>query len=536
MKKLVPISLAVWALCFAQVSHSKAKISSTKGTYTQSLDTENAPAADVSNLKFLTTEEYEDAKVKMHKVSKERSVAESDRIDEESALSEDYKNLRNQIIGGPKYVDNKKTSENYQEVKEPSDLEKIVQFCDNDTNYYKLSADAKFLAAQIAMLKPYKSIIYRARPFVKSAKITHSVIVTALRFTAAGVNAFFPTPQWRAGFKFLTQPSEGMGRSLANDSDFYRFVWSEVEPAVRKFRVRIFDLTFMGADPSGAISRENKNKLRTENFWWDNKILYKTANFVEDNDRFLKIGAVERVGLLTAAELTLSALHSSLAYTWTGMFDVAESFSKTYGWDAIGLDFTRVIDGATAKKRVSMIKAHPKFLILRENGKSYMATAHSFLKSANEFSNIGWAQINDNQHDQNTFRNLIDARGFLPFNRIINNSMMTFDNVLGNKGVQSSLIAGEQVSMNFDAFFSDPPADMKQFLPTDFNKEKYVEVKGGIEFHNYYAEAPEAWDYRLYQKYFPTATDKQGVRNAARILNQTWGGWVLGFPVGAMLL
>ena len=86
--------------------------------------------------------------------------------------------------------------------------------------------DAKLVAAQMALIMPFRGFLYRARPLVEDHKLAHSFVLTMIRNMSVGINVFLPTDQWSAGLKFVADPYHGIKQDIKNDQDFYNFLVS----------------------------------------------------------------------------------------------------------------------------------------------------------------------------------------------------------------------------------------------------------------------------------------------------------------------
>lgn len=493
----------------------------------------------------MTDAEYKKAKKQAKVYNKKRKIAQSDRIDELTALSDDLRNLRNEILGGPRYRDG--------QVLESSDFGGISKAIEVhhllgrlNSTYDSLENDAKLVAAQLTLLEPFRGILYRARPLIEKYKFVNFGITSVFRFAAAGIFVYLPQRQWKAGIRYITHPFDGSKKDISDDESFANFIKDEMIPAVEKFYQRVSAIDF------------------SQTIYFDNKLFYELADFQADNDRYLLLGDNEKKALLGAANFALSGLYGSIAYTWDGFFEVINKLASTYGFDT-GFNIFRDVEGATAKSRNEKIMKKKKLFILRDDvGAGYMEQAYLHYKEGVRHFHLAWIELKDSEDfptDPAQLSNLIDPRVVQPFNRIIGNSFEGIENILESKQVESLLISGEAVTVDVRKFFlTKPPKDLKAFLPTgyhggdfkyhkkwDKNKEDFVKTnsdKGSnvYEFRDYLVGAPNEWNLNLYNEYFPSIDpNKQNrphdqIKNAARILSQTWGGWIIGIPMAGGVL
>lgn len=478
-----------------------------------------------TGFKALSEEQYQKA-LKDAKATT-RSIAEIDKVDDVTALSDDLKNIRSQIIGGPIYKNHQVTAEKSAGVKTPADIVALIKSL--DSKYDSLETDAKFVAAQLIALKGMQSAVYRARHLIDTAELTKSAIITSLRLAASGQNVFFPTEQWKAGFDYLTTPTEGMGPDISTEEELHKAILSEVRPDVEKMYARINALNF------------------SKPIYFDNKMAFSSANFVSDDDRYVVLGETERISTLSGMAFGISSMYVGLAYHWDRVFDTADSVARIYGFRATvsslvpGLDF---VDGATAEKRTSVIKKNGKLFTLREGGAQWTTAAYQWFVSGVQNAKIAWSMIKRDANSNSNINNVIDPRGFLPFVRQNDATLSTIESLVHGEGVSSAVVMGETVNVKFKELFENPPKDLKAFLPTEFDKGQAViasplardtsgKLRGG--YRNYMKGSPTAWDVKAYQAYFPDVKNNDDIKKAAKILSQTWGGALVGVSVGSMV-
>lgn len=485
---------------------------------------------------FMSEQQYE--KYMKEAKSGTRHVADIDKIDDVTALSDDLKNIRSALIGGPIWKDHQAKAETKPGVKTPDDLMALLN--DLDGRYEQLETDAKFVAAQLIALKPFQSVIYRARHLIDNAELSKSAVIVMLRLSATGQNTFFPNEQWKAGFEFLTAPTAGMGPDIVSEEDLHAEIMNQVRPSVEKLYSRLNALSF------------------SKPIYFDNKMAYATANFVSDNDRYVTLGETERIGTLAGLSLAISGMYTGLAYNWLGMFETADAVARVYGFRSTisslipGVDF---VDGATAEKRTSVIKRNANLFTLRAGGEKWTAVSYDWFVNGVKMAKIAWAMVKKDGMGSTNLNNLIDPRGFLPFTRQIDSTLSGIESLIHGDGVSSSVVMGETVDVKFKDLFMNPPKDLKAFMPLTFDKgadvlpSKYARDSGGKlkgGYRNYLKGSPTAWCLKgckdakgnavqSYQDYFPDVKSNEDVKRAARVLTQTWGGWLMGIPVGAMV-
>ena len=103
---------------------------------------------------------------------------------------------------------------------------------------------------------------------------------------------------------------------------------------------------------------------------------------------------------------------------------------------------------------------------------------------------------------------------------------------MNGTGVKTAMINGEPVEVDFEGFFSRPPEDLKVFLPLNYDEgpSSKTDTATGKTYRNYLQGSPIGWRVGEYQKYFPNVKDSGDIKDAARVMSQTWGGWAVSLP------
>lgn len=487
-----------------------------------------------------------------------RKVANVDVIDEATALSEQYRNLRNHIIGGD-ILEKGKKQKTAPGVQTAADLHALMETLESNYKAGQYTeTDAKVLAAQLLVMKSMRGIVYRMRDIFETtsgrARVAHAMAVTTLRSAAAGLDVFLPTDQWKAGFDYITTPyyvadnsdnnkcrrDESQWKStcdVSNGSTFQMWLRQEVLPPMMELNRVLAEVDF------------------NRHIYIDNKIFFGTARFTSDRDRFLRLGEAERYFMLSGTQMAISSIMGISAYHLTGFFESMDSVARVYGFNSV---FSA--DQATAEDRFAAIRQHPHLFRFRSEheavAKQYLAQSYEALKTSLQNSYLGWKILEKNEQNSGEQRNIIDPRLAGPFQRIINTG---FNNLFGIVGinqngdevargeVMSAVVNGEKVVVRLKEFYTNPPQSLQDFMPVPGGFEKggewkQVQLKDqagrnrNVKVRNYYKGRPTQWNYSVYGKYFTGVQGPEDVKRTARVLSQSWGGFVLGVPMAMVMM
>jgi hypothetical protein len=530
-----------------------------------------------SEYKYFTDKEFEILKKWSEKESKKRNPQSvtSDLKSIGVIFSADYLNLQSKLIGGFNYSTdengNTKAGDAVEGVKTVAELEVLVNNANNPDIYNKLKPDAKFIAAALGSTAPTRGLAYRARPLFDRSNLVHAVAITALRGVNTGINVFAPTNQWKVGFNYFTYP---VGRTYSNlterqlvmkpqdpslrlntfietEEETWAYINYEVLPALDTYASRIRSLI---------------DEVGDKPIFVDARLAKSTGSgFTEAQDQFYRIGKPELYLILSNLLYNRSSLKSALAYRWTGLFDVIERMAKVYGFNAM---FNPAY--ATAQKRNEAItKGNGQFLTLRDksNGKELMEDSYKDLKESVKLGFLAWTSTMKSAESFSpaTINPILDPRVVQPYQRAINRSFYNLYSATGlldgsDRTEKIVSAVNESGVVNFklyDFYHGDTiPKNLKDFFPTNYqggedefsasntsdpelnglikNAQKNAVKKFNVR--NYLKGSPSEWNIGFYKNYFPDVNDNQGVINAAQVLSEAWGGWIIGLPLNAVVL
>ena len=467
-----------------------------------------------------------------------RKVASMDFVDESTVLSEQYRNIRNSLIGGPLYQGGKavKTAP---EAKASEDITNLLTELEKNFNAGAYTEpDAQMLAAQLLMLKPFRGLIHRGRNIFEAqgtAHGAHAVAVTALRVVAGGIEVYLPTPQWKAGFAYAVEPINVMQPAtctkvggwssqcdITNDATFQLWTRSELLPQLLILNNTLAKLNFI------------------KPVYWDNQILNGKANFTSSKDRLIRLGEAERLLMLSGVQAAISSLYGINAFHFDGFFKSFDSIGAVYGFQVM-FDAGR----ATAEGRFAAIRKYPNLFRYRKETPTesahYMAMSYSALIQSLKNSNLAYKELDGKESDPNLQQNLIDPRLVAPFSRILNAGFSNAFVISGmNSGdVMSAVVNGEKVTVDLKAFYTNPPDSLQDFMPVGFEggSDWNTKVVNGkpVKYRNYLKGRPIAWNYPVFARYFPGVGGQADVERTARVLSQSWGGFLLGLPLSMVM-
>jgi hypothetical protein len=404
--------------------------------------------------------------------------------------------------------------------------------------YPTMDVAGKYFAAQILPLKNMRGIVWRLRPLVETKGVsgafsgnraTHSAAVTMLRETAAGIDAYLPTDQWRAGFDYVTQPSEEMTTAdqFKFVHDLQAFTIAIVIPALKTASLRINDDVLPKMDT-------------TTNFVWDNKVAYGTGSMDDGVKRFVGHGRIEAMASRVMIMNSIHAAYVGSAYNHDSLPQVVSAMGQLYGIDGF---LPKAELGVTAEQRQRVFNSFLSadrskgFLSIHPNGRGYMVKALEFARASVAESALIAKALQDLPANSNKGLNPLlfqsSAQPFLMTGADRLNELMKVDQA----GEVRSGLTGKSVRVNISAFYTNPPMNLAYLMPNDWDhtgkpEPTITSKKSGetLSFRNYYRGRPISWDNSQWSKYVPSASGASSdyMNEANRTLRSALGtnyGW-----------
>ncbi len=409
------------------------------------------------------------------------------------------------------------TRDAFLKLKTAEELEVFLIDLDKRFDSFKEN-DQKFFAAQIIPLKELRGFLWKSQPVFSKTKITHSIVLTSVKSTVSAVQVYLPTEQWKAGLNYVSLPyarDQKVSTQFQDEADVVAFIAGPFRQSLLKCARRVQALD-----------------LSDKYIAWDNKLLYGKASFQDDIDRFRMVGEVERLSSLASIHATLSQIAYQRAYSAENSLNMYQDIGKLYGFDG----FFSKVDGAPAAKRTAVMKkaAYQNYGVLVEDGSKWMEQSFQHMRESVRLTSAVWNQIKrEDRPISEAF--IFDSSFARPYERGGDLSMANLEAMVEGRAQIRSGITGEVVVVDLPAFFTNPPRDLKAFLPTEFensNEWKEIQLKDGtgkvhkLRARNYEVGRGVNWDSATYKQLFPELSSGKSVPESIRILSQSWGGWM----------
>lgn len=332
----------------------------------------------------------------------------------------------------------------FERIKTAEDLERFLKEQDELYSTGGASLAAQFLRANLSLLRPWRSIIFKVSPvydqdYVFNFKNSNQVLksfsggvyvpsrvitnwaVGHIRSLATVMSIYLPTDQWDAGFDYLVSPrnpasikaaaGEGAAdpNSISNDhlyfiADLQKYLIEFVAPSVRTAILRLNEISDAVGDQYLLL---------------DNRILYMSQQgYAEGVDQYKLISQPEILQAIAVLEYGLHALYTFCAYDFNQMPRYFAEVGKVKGLGGFlpwvqpgGTDEDKVEGVLREKNKVEMdIKSffgikgkYEKFMTLHPMGKQSLQEAFRRLRYSVKARALAWEiakkrRITNNPH------------------------------------------------------------------------------------------------------------------------------------------
>lgn len=521
-------------------------------------------------LPYNNNEIYSKALKAVKSASREPAEATTDVAKEPTNWPQDFLTLRTEVLNIGKGKDENAALNDYIA---------LVNKYSVPATYNGLSSPAKLAAIQMRVLKPFQSFTFRARDYIKTSPALKSMIVSVLYAQFAGIQAAFNTTpgnanQWEVVFRYITQPSEGMGAKITTDVELYNFYVSLIE------------------DMTPVINDMARLALAGEEIWWDNTMFMAFANFQFQKDRYVKLGKSELNAFYSAAALGMSSLLSTTAYSFDGLRAAVTEIGYLWGVGVASNVVAAANDITDPSKIFEQIRrtpsdvkalmqlggdgmsSHTRTLVVQNKKDLFkllnannMKDAYLYMATAARAGKISYAAAKGINSPDNLFNSNVAAG----FNGTFGMSSINIETLVGgmdvvadikqdigcptadelktnpyagtNNGVYTAVVKSEVIRMNVKAFYCFPPAHLNELYAQDWDLSTKVKEWNKEKYRNYRFGMATKWNYEPFHKIFPDLKPIKGnekftdeVPKYSRFLMQTWGGAAFILPIGAVIL
>jgi hypothetical protein len=390
-----------------------------------------------------------------------------------------------------------------------------------ERGYDKAPNDVKFYTTQIMPVKAFRGLFFRLKPlFDGKSNYVHSQILTMAKSLATKTQVFLPFDYAEAGYEFIATPylddKGAMINAFDTEEDVQAWLVNELLPLVQKSTIRLESLNLV------------------EPIVWDQKMVFGPLSFQDGINRFKLIGEFEKNLSISSHYSSIASIATTRAYNVDNAIALYKEIGFLYGFDGFG--FFNKIDGVSAEK-VSKVMRKPLFAktgTLTADGAEWMGYAYSSTKKAMKRLATAWQLSAEVRKDENLYA---FNTGFVNVNRDeIEENLKIASRIVMSKETESlrSGVTGEVVQINYSKLFLSPPKDLKEFLPTSFDKNentsRVVLLSNGqkktLSYRNFAQGSAIGWNVRHFENYFPSVKSNGDVYKTVRVMNHIQGNWL----------
>jgi hypothetical protein len=388
-----------------------------------------------------------------------------------------------------------------------------------DANYDSYPANVQFYVASITPMKAFRGIFFRLRTlFENNSNFQHSQVLTFVKNLASKNHVYLPYQHVNAVFEYVASPYYAGPKLVAG-------MKSEAE-------VQVWQVNSLLPELTKTIQRLEKLTLK-DPVIWDQRIVYGPKSFQDDLGRYKQIGEFEKNILISGLYSAVSKICVTRSYNVQNSILLSKDIGFLYGLDGFGLN---AVDGVSAKKVAKVIRK-PAFAatgtIMPDGAKWMKVALEASQKSFGRFKRA-WNYSTNSRQNESFY---VINTDYLNVNREkIEQNLEVVDRIMTSKGTESlrSAVTGEVIQINYKSFYTNPPKDLKAFLPVKFEENEQMtrtiamsdKSTKPLTYRNYSFGRATGWNTSAFKTYFPHVNSSEDITMTLRVLSHAGGNWL----------
>lgn len=393
----------------------------------------------------------------------------------------------------------------------------------------QLPEDYRFLASFLYPIKDMRGMGHRVLGFgnksgglfekssIGSGAYNRTVINGMIVSQLQDLSSYLETYSPGAGknfFNWLTVPTEGQKADIAYSHDLQNFAISSVYFNLQKSLEVLESITHVTANSPLTI---------------DSTILTGTKYSLPVEKRFLTIFphelmTIKGLGHLYSHNIILYAQYNRddyLNYTMSKGQKIGNPLSAFFSTS--GLPINDQVQGYSKYPNLYKMRTIP----FKSSGTTWMTSALTHLKNYVAYENKLLPSMRTTSAELSSDEarhSLINPKLESIFQARTNKALKKRTELLSRSNVQlNNWLTGDIISVSATKFYTNPPADLKAFLPTvcNTNVPKRYKNKDGEVYTNYEYGLPTSWNLAAWKQYFPSVNTQDDIRKVARALKNS---------------
>lgn len=389
-----------------------------------------------------------------------------------------------------------------------------------------LPEDYRFLASFLYPIKDLRGFGYRILGFgnraggffekssIGSDAYNRTVVKSMIAAQLQDLSSYLETYSPGAGknfFNWLTIPYGNQSTDIAYSHNLQDFAIGSIYFNIQK-SIEVLD----------SIIQINKNKP----LLIDSLILTGANYILPTEKRFISIFPhdlliIKSLGHLYSHNLILYAQYNRDDYV-NYLFSKTQKISNPLNalFSANGLPINEQVKGYSKFPQLYQMRNIP----YKSPGGSWMTTALGHLKNyvSNENKLLPIMRSTSSELSSDEARHsLFNPRLESVFQGRTEKALKKRAELLSQNNVQlNNWATGDIIVVNGNKFYTNPPTDLKVFLPVAFNINlpKFYKTQNGQVYTNYEYGVPTAWNLEIWKEYFPSVNSQDDIRKISRAL------------------
>lgn len=397
----------------------------------------------------------------------------------------------------------------------------------------QLDNDYKIMTSHLYAVNSLRGVGYRIQGIAELDKSKHynrgivsDMIIIKLQNLATHINTYYPA-FGDVVFDWISIPRENQKKDFHFISDIQNFAMSDLYFDLQKTRQIIDSVEVSFANPvtlDGVLLTGSKNIMTPDKRFFNvyphalEAIKSSLESQSHDLIVFSQYNRDDYLNYQYKQSASLFSIKSALSRNGRPKSEVTQNILK---WDKL-YTFRQINQPAPEGHDTWMLKAwdHAKAHIAKE------ALVVELMNQAKEVlsSEEAWQAI-ANPYLVSLYRK--NPAGLLSKRAAIVNK---------DKVVLRSWMTGDMISINLPKFYTQPPKDLKVFLPTQFDTNAKKSFKyNGKDLVNYRYGMPNQWNVAEWSKYFPSVKNNSDIKTLTNVLNESSEAPVVGAIVNRFI-
>jgi hypothetical protein len=388
----------------------------------------------------------------------------------------------------------------------------------------KLPADYRLLASFLYPLKELRGIGYRVYGLTKVKKsdasysrtVIRNILNSKLQGAASLLETYYPG-RHQLLFSWITEPAKGQTKDLKYIHDIQNFAMDKLYANLQHTYEVINSIEGVSIDKpitlDSALLTGNSNALPIDKRYYNiypHGLTSLKGSLQKMSHDFILFSQYNRDDIINFKYKEKRSLFSGLIIDPNPGYPMVTVVNELNKWK--NLYTLREISQkspSSEKTWLQVAYSHAQNLIKLET-KAYKEMENASKKLTAKEAQYSLLNPKASNYRKTRTKEVLSKR-----NELINNEQVAFRN----------WITGDNITISYSKLYTNPPQDLRVFLPIKFNTDvdKKITIHGE-RLANYKYGVPTEWNLDAWQSYFPSVKSNEDIKKIAQTLNTSSSG------------